>query len=122
MRDDDTILEPDGQAADRRVARRWGRTGRPSPEFMRSIGQKGGLATKAGHDDDFYRRLGKKGGEQLRDDKELDDPGYYRVIGRMGGKATKAAADADYYRTIGVEGGRARQRQARQARQERRDA
>jgi uncharacterized protein len=62
---------------------------------------KGGQAVKAKYGPEFFREIGRKGGQAIKD-RGLD---YLREIGRLGGEATKARHGAAHYAEIGRKGG-----------------
>lgn len=70
-------------------------------------GRKGGLENKRRHGPEFYREIGKKGGQRM---KELIaagkiDPDFYTKIGTKGGNTVKAEHGEDFYSQIGKKGG-----------------
>ena len=56
---------------------------------------------KAKYGPEFFREIGRKGGQAIKD-RGLD---YLREIGRLGGEATKARHGAAHYAEIGRKGG-----------------
>jgi general stress protein YciG len=62
---------------------------------------RGGQAVKAKYGPEFFREIGRKGGQAIKD-RGLD---YLREIGRLGGEATKARHGAAHYAEIGRKGG-----------------
>lgn len=69
--------------------------------------KRGGQAVKATYGPDLYARLGKKGGETVRQ----RGPDYFAAIGRKGGEATKRSYGAAFYSRIGKVGGEAGRRE-----------
>lgn len=72
---------------------------------MKKAGRKGGQATAAKHDREFYRMIGRKGGKTTA---ERHDQEFYKNIGRKGGEATAATHGKNFYQDIGHKGGGAR--------------
>ncbi|MEO8972710.1 MAG: KGG domain-containing protein [Ktedonobacteraceae bacterium] len=50
----------------------------------------------------FYSRIGKKGGETV---KEKRGPQFYAEIGKKGGESTKRQQGSEFYSRIGKKGG-----------------
>lgn len=70
-------------------------------------GRKGGIENKRRHGPEFYREIGKKGGQRM---KELIaagkiDADHFRKIGKKGGDTVKAEHGEDFYSLIGKKGG-----------------
>jgi uncharacterized protein len=63
----------------------------------------GGNTVKAKYGPDFFREIGRKGGQTIKN-RGVD---YLREIGRQGGEATKIRHGSTYYSEIGRKGGRA---------------
>jgi len=61
----------------------------------------GGKAVLAKYGPEFYREIGRKGGQVIKD-RGLD---HLREIGRLGGEATKASQGPEFFRKIGRIGG-----------------
>ena len=62
---------------------------------------KGGNAVKAKYGPEFFREIGRKGGQAIKD-RGVE---YLRDIGRQGGEATKARHGSAHYAEIGRKGG-----------------
>jgi len=62
---------------------------------------RGGDAVKSKYGPDFFREIGRKGGEAIRD-RGVD---HLREIGRLGGQATMQRHGAEHYAQIGRKGG-----------------
>ncbi len=62
---------------------------------------KGGEAVKAKYGSDFFREIGRKGGQTIRN-RGVE---YLREIGRAGGESTKARHGTSHYAEIGRIGG-----------------
>ena len=77
----------------------------PSPQSQRrkAIARAGGLAVKEQRGPDYFRELGRKGGQSSRD-RGVDLAAHARA----GGEAIKRKVDPDYFRRIGKAGGHAR--------------
>jgi general stress protein YciG len=56
------------------------------PDFFARIGKKGGEAMKQGHGAAYYAEIGRKGGESTRRTRGFD---FYSRIGKVGGQAGK---------------------------------
>lgn len=83
-------------------------------ERFRNMGQRGGEATWANHDREFYQAIGGKGGRMV---SENHDSNHFRDIGHRGGEATAASHDRAYYQEIGRKGGRKAKRGFKQHRE-----
>ena len=64
----------------------------------------GGQAVRAKYGPDFFARIGKKGGETMKQ----RGPAYFAEIGRKGGESTKRTQGAAHYSRIGKAGGAAK--------------
>lgn len=72
---------------------------RPGTEAAR----RGGLAARARHGSEFYRKIGAQGGQTVR---ERHGSSFYADIGRRGGESTKRNRGLEHYAEIGRIGGR----------------
>ena len=66
-----------------------------------SRGKNGGRAVREKYGVDFFREIGRKGGNSLK-----DRGANYQELGRMGGEVTKARHGSEHYSEIGRKGGR----------------
>ena len=66
-----------------------------------SRGKNGGRAVRDKYGVDFFREIGRKGGNSLK-----ERGANYVELGRMGGEVTKARHGSDHYSEIGRKGGR----------------
>jgi len=66
-----------------------------------SRGKNGGRAVREKYGVDFFREIGRKGGNSLK-----QRGANYVELGRMGGEVTKARHGSDHYSEIGRKGGR----------------
>lgn len=94
-----------GKIGGRRLVEKYGREhfvelGHKSGSALRDAGfdfkemaKKGGKATAATHDSDYYSELGKQGGDFLKEKVDKEYPGgakaYYQDIGAKGAAAKK---------------------------------
>ena len=69
----------------------------------RSEGGNSGKAVLAKYGPEFFRQIGRKGGQAIKD-RGLD---YRREIGRNGGETTKARHGRQHFSEIGRKGGQA---------------
>lgn len=67
----------------------------------------GGQAVREKYGPDFYARIGKKGGETVKQ----RGPAFFAEIGRKGGEATKRSQGVEFYSRIGKAGGEAGRRE-----------
>lgn len=81
-------------------------TSKPGPVAGTEQARRGGLVVKAKYGPDFYARIGKQGGEKMKQ----RGPAFFAEIGRKGGEATKRAHGFDFYSRIGKAGGEATKR------------
>ena len=68
--------------------------------------KRGGQAVREKYGLDFYARIGKKGGETVKQ----RGPDFYAAIGRKGGESTKREHGVAFYSRIGKVGGQAGKR------------
>jgi general stress protein YciG len=66
-----------------------------------SRGRNGGRAVREKYGVEFFREIGRKGGNSLKH-RGAD----YVALGRMGGEVTKARHGSEHYSEIGRKGGR----------------
>lgn len=66
-----------------------------------SRGKNGGRAVRDKYGVDFFREIGRKGGNSLK-----ERGANYTELGRMGGEVTKARHGSEHYSEIGRKGGR----------------
>jgi general stress protein YciG len=66
-----------------------------------SRGKNGGKAVREKYGVDFFRQIGRKGGNSLK-----ERGANYVELGRMGGEVTKARHGSEHYSEIGRKGGR----------------
>ena len=66
-----------------------------------SRGKNGGRAVRDKYGVDFFREIGRKGGNSLK-----ERGANYVELGRMGGEVTTARHGSDHYSEIGRKGGR----------------
>ncbi|HEU0168759.1 MAG TPA: hypothetical protein VFS62_13360 [Chloroflexota bacterium] len=66
-----------------------------------SRGKNGGRAVREKYGVDFFREIGRKGGNSLK-----DRGANYQELGRLGGEVTKARHGSEHYSAIGRKGGR----------------
>ena len=68
--------------------------------------KRSGQAVREKYGPEFYARIGKKGGETVKQ----RGPDYFAEIGRKGGEATKRSHGFDFFSRIGKVGGEAGKR------------
>jgi len=71
------------------------------PSNGESRGRNGGKAVRAKYGVEFFREIGRKGGNALKE-RGAD----YTELGRSGGEVTKARHGSAHYAEIGRKGGR----------------
>ena len=68
--------------------------------------KRGGQAVREKYGHDFYARIGKKGGETVKQ----RGPAFFAEIGRKGGETTRRSHGVAFYSRIGKAGGEATRR------------
>lgn len=81
-------------------------TSKRGPDAGSEKAKRGGQAVRDKYGSDFYSRIGKKGGETVKQ----RGPDFYAEIGRKGGEATKRSLGVEFYSRIGKAGGEAGRR------------
>ncbi|MHB8620125.1 MAG: general stress protein [Chloroflexota bacterium] len=66
-----------------------------------SRGKNGGKAVREKYGPEFFREIGRKGGNALK-----ERGANYAELGRVGGQATKERHGSEHYAEIGRKGGR----------------
>lgn len=69
-------------------------------EKTESRGSNGGRAVKEKYGADFFKQIGRKGGNSLK-----DNGADYAALGKVGGEATKERHGSAHYSEIGRIGG-----------------
>lgn len=71
------------------------------PNQQREAGRKGGITTKAKYGPEYYKQLGKKGGDAMK----ARGPEYFVALGRMGGTKVRDEKGSAHFSEMGRKGG-----------------